>query len=53
MAKRTLGMYTDSRKYGLETAFNKELGGDIGAQKYLYVNEARIPLNERIEPKTD
>jgi len=51
MAKRTLGMYTDSRKYGLETAFNKQLEGDIGAQKYLYVNEARIPLNERIEPK--
>lgn len=51
MAKRVLGMDTESRKYGLEAAFRKELRGDVGAQKMLYVNKARIPLNNRIEPK--
>lgn len=51
MAKRVLGKYTDDRRYGLETAFNKELSGEMGAQKFLYVNKARIPLNHRIDPK--
>lgn len=50
LAKRTLGMYTDHKKYGLETSQNEILQGEAGAQKYIYVNKARIPLNERIEP---
>ncbi|HHU46270.1 MAG TPA: hypothetical protein GXZ40_00025 [Bacteroidales bacterium] len=50
LARRTLGMYTDNKKFGLEMSQNEILQGEAGAQKYIYVNQARIPLNERIEP---
>ncbi|MCQ2286272.1 MAG: hypothetical protein MJZ76_05295 [Bacteroidales bacterium] len=57
LGKRTLGMYyipTDTgiapRKYGLEAAFNEYLAGINGAQKALFVNHTRIPLNDRTEP---
>ena len=57
LAKRTLGMYyipkdtaLTPRIYGIEAAFNDYLAGINGAQKALYVNNARIPLNDRTEP---
>lgn len=57
MGKRTIGMNyvpKDStmpkRQYGIEAAFNEYLEGKTGAQKFLYYNKARIPLNDRIEP---
>ena len=57
LCKRTLGMYyipDDSeiapRKYGIEAAFNDYLAGINGAQKALYVNHTKIPLNDRTDP---
>ena len=57
LGKRTLGMYyvpddegLAPRKYGIEAAFNEYLAGINGAQKALYVNHTRIPLNDRTDP---
>ena len=50
MAKRTLGMNLDGRQYGLEYYFDKQLAGEEGLRKYLYVNNARLPMNDYVEP---
>lgn len=50
LAKRTLGMNIGDRKYGLEYYFNEKLAGVEGSRKYLYVNKARLPLNDYVEP---
>ena len=44
LARRTLGMYTDNKKFGLEMSQNEILQGEAGAQKYIYVNQAPIRL---------
>lgn len=50
LAKRTLGMNIGDRQYGMEYYFNEQLAGMEGSRKYLYVNKARLPLNEYVEP---
>lgn len=50
LAKRTLGKNLNGRNYGMEYYFDKELAGVEGSRKYLYVNKARLPLDERVEP---
>ena len=50
LAKRTLGLNIGDRQYGMEYYFNEQLAGIEGSRKYLYVNKARLPLNEYVEP---
>lgn len=50
LAKRTLGMNLDGRQYGLEYYFDEQLAGVKGASKYLYVNNAQLPMNDYVEP---
>lgn len=50
LAKRTLGRYSDGVEYGMEYYFNDILGGVKGSRKYLYVNNARLPLDGFVEP---
>jgi cell division protein FtsI (penicillin-binding protein 3) len=50
LAKRTLGLNLGDRQYGMEYYFEEQLGGVEGSRKYLYVNNARLPLDEYIEP---
>ena len=50
LAKRTLGLNIGDRQYGMEYYFNEQLAGVEGSRKYLYVNKARLPLNEYVEP---
>ena len=50
LAKRTLGMNLGDRQYGMEYYFNEQLAGVEGSRKYLYVNKARLPLDEYVEP---
>ena len=50
MAKRTLGVETPDRKYGLEHEMNDILAGVEGSKKYLELNHAKVPLRERMDP---
>ncbi len=50
LAKRTLGMNLGDRQYGIEYYFDDLLAGVEGSRKYLYVNRARLPLDEYVEP---
>lgn len=50
LAKRTLGLNIGDRQYGMEYYFNDLLAGTEGSRKYLYVNNARLPLDEYVEP---
>ena len=50
MARRTLGIYSEGMKFGLEEAMNQTLGGEEGSKKYLMLNNTKVPLNKRIEP---
>ena len=50
LAKRTLGMNIGDRQYGMEYYFDKQLAGIEGSRKYLYVNKARLPLDDYVEP---
>lgn len=43
MARRTLGMYTDNLKYGIENAFNEYLYGVTGGRQYVEYNKVNIP----------
>ena len=51
MARRTIGLYTDNQKFGIENAFNSYLYGENGSRKYVVYNRARIPLGNYVEPK--
>ncbi len=51
MAKRTLGIETPDRKYGLEHEMNAILAGIEGSKKYLELNHAKVPLRERLDPE--
>ncbi|MBP5497092.1 MAG: hypothetical protein J6X98_07980 [Bacteroidales bacterium] len=50
MAKRTLGVETPDRQYGLEHEMNDILAGVEGSKKYLELNHAKVPLRERMDP---
>ena len=50
LAKRTLGLNIGDRQYGIEYYFDEQLAGIEGSRKYLYVNKARLPQNEFVEP---
>lgn len=50
MARRTLGMCNDDRHYGLEYFMNNILAGKDGSKKYLELNHAVVPLNNRMDP---
>ena len=50
MAKRTLGIESPERQYGLEHTMNNILAGTEGSKKYLELNHARVPLRERMDP---
>ncbi len=50
LAKRTLGLNLGDRQYGMEYYFDEQLGGIAGSRKYLYVNEARLPMDDYLEP---
>lgn len=50
MAKRTLGVESHDRKYGLEHTMNDILGGEQGSKKYLEINKAMVPLRDRLDP---
>lgn len=50
MARRTIGLYTDNQKFGVENAFNSYLYGENGSRKYVVYNRARIPLGDYVEP---
>lgn len=50
LAKRTLGLNIGDRQYGMEYYFDEQLAGIEGSRKFLYVNKARLPLNEYVEP---
>ena len=51
MAKRTLGVETPDRQYGLEHCMNDILAGVNGSKKYLELNHAKVPLRDRIDPE--
>ena len=51
MAKRTLGVETPDRKFGLEHEMNDILAGVQGSKKYLELNHAKVPLRERLDPE--
>ncbi|MBO7493547.1 MAG: hypothetical protein J6T87_05350 [Bacteroidales bacterium] len=51
MAKRTLGVETPDRQFGLEHAMNDILAGVDGSKKYLELNHAKVPLQERMDPE--
>lgn len=50
MARRTIGLYTDNQKFGVENAFNDYLYGKNGSRKYVIYNKARIPLGDYVPP---
>ncbi len=50
MARRTLGVSLDDRKFGMEAEMDGILAGEKGSKKYLELNHAVVPLNERIDP---
>ena len=50
MAKRTLGMESGDRQYGLEHTMNDILAGVEGSKKYLELNHAVVPLRDRLDP---
>ena len=50
MAKRTLGVESPERQYGLEHSMNDILGGVEGSKKYLELNHAKVPLRDRMDP---
>jgi len=50
MAKRTLGVETPDRQFGLEHEMNDILAGVEGSKKYLELNHAKVPLRERMDP---
>ena len=51
MAKRTLGVETPDRQFGLEHVMNGILAGVDGSKKYLELNHAKVPLQERMDPE--
>ena len=53
MARRTIGLYTDNQKFGVENAFNEYLYGENGSRKYVIYNRARIPLGDYVPPTED
>lgn len=50
MARRTLGIYSNDVKYGLESSMNEVLAGIDGSKKYLELNHAKVPLRDRLDP---
>ncbi len=50
MARRTLGVNMGDRHYGMEYTLNDILAGEKGSKKYLELNHAVVPMNDRIEP---
>ncbi|MDR1113049.1 MAG: hypothetical protein LBL18_04735, partial [Bacteroidales bacterium] len=50
MAKRLLGVKTDTVSYGLERAFDEVLYGALGSKNKVIVNEASIPLKTNVLP---
>ncbi len=50
MAKRTLGVETIDRQFGLEHSMNDILAGVQGSKKYLELNHAKVPLRDRLDP---
>lgn len=50
MARRILGMNLGDRQYGMEYNLDAILAGEKGSKKYLELNHAVVPLNERVEP---
>lgn len=50
MARRTLGIYSEGLKFGMEEAMNETLAGEEGSKKYLKLNNTVVPLNKRVEP---
>ncbi len=50
MARRTLGMNTESFQYGLEYFMNEYLAGKEGSKKYVELNHTMVPLKDRIDP---
>lgn len=50
MARRTLGIYSEGMKFGMEEAMNETLAGEEGSKKYLKLNNTVVPLNKRVEP---
>lgn len=50
MAKRTLGVETPDRQFGLEHSMNALLAGVEGSKKYLELNHAKVPLRDRMDP---
>ena len=51
MAKRTLGVEMPDRQFGLEHSMNDILAGVEGSKKYLELNHAKVPLQERMDPE--
>ena len=51
MAKRTLGVETPDRQFGLEHTMNDILAGLQGSKKYLELNHAMVPLRDRLDPE--
>ena len=51
MAKRTLGVEMPDRQFGLEHTMNDILAGVDGSKKYLELNHAKVPLQERMDPE--
>lgn len=50
MARRTLGIRLEDRKFGMEDQMNDILAGKEGSKKYLELNHAKVPLNDRLDP---
>lgn len=43
MARRTIGLYTENQKFGIEKYFNEYLYGVAGGRQYVEYNKVRIP----------
>ncbi|MCQ2283549.1 MAG: hypothetical protein MJZ57_01465 [Bacteroidales bacterium] len=50
MARRTLGMNNETKKFGLEYTMDSVLAGQEGSKKFLKLNNTVVPLKDRIEP---
>lgn len=50
IARRTLGMNNEGKRFGLEYTMDSVLAGQEGSRKYLQMNKTNVPLKDRIEP---
>jgi cell division protein FtsI (penicillin-binding protein 3) len=50
IARRTLGMNVEGKRYGMEFFMNQFLSGQQGSKKFLRLNKTVVPLKDRIEP---